>query len=683
MLKKTLVLFLLSFYLYADDLTLDELFDLSIIELLEVEVTSSTKTKKNIEQAPSIVTVFNSDDIKKLGARTLSDVLFTVAGVQVQSRTNGRKEVWFRGVQSEFHNKILLLIDNVPIQNVFSDFAIDEALPLELVKKIEILKGPGAALYGANAFSGVISIYTYRPGELENSYSVRGEAGSQNTGLASFWVDEDLNYAKLLLEGKTYKSDGETPLHDRTGNVNNRSEEQELQYVRLKLASKNDKLLFSASAQSFDNTRVYKGYSVDNDREHKNFRINLEYKDNYLDGDASYYLNAYYTKTERFEIEDVYSLNNGARTGLDESFSFVDNVEHLGLSANTNIDISKHELLFGFEFKEEKLTDSYYTDNLTNEVKTFVQDPQYLNNEINTYSLFTQDTYTFNADMTQFTLGLRYDYTELFGDQLNYRLGLTHQFTNEIFSKLLFGTAYRTPSMHEYVRAPIGTPLPDVETMKTYEAQLGYKTKYTYLTLTGFYNTFKNLISRKNALLETGANLDEEQFGNLDDQEMYGLELESQYHMNSQWSGFTNASYLHTKSESTNTEIPLLATWTLVTGVDWTKDISIGSLLVHNDLVIYGDRKDWPDELWDPGQTQRYPGRDDDFSDAFLIWNTGIHYKLKQSNEHTLDVSLTVHNLLDEVYYTQSSSVPSASKEAFWDAQYDERHIRLSMSYSW
>ena len=201
--------------------------------------------------------------------------------------------------------------------------------------------------------------------------------------------------------------------------------------------------------------------------------------------------------------------------------------------------------------------------------------------------------------------------------------------------------------------------------------------------MTAFYNSFKNLISRKNALLETGANLHEEQFGNLDDQTMYGLEFESTYYINQNWSGFTNISYLDAQSDSRHEEVPLIANWTLATGIDWSKKVGLGKLLIHNDLIVYGDREDWPDDVWDDGQTQRYPGRDDDFTNAFAIWNAGVHYNIKRQNKHEIDISLTVNNVLDEEYYTQNISVPSSDKEAFWDYQYDQRHIRLSLTYSW
>jgi len=681
LLRKFLLLLASISFLFAKDIRVAQLFNMSLEEIMQIEVTSSTKTKKNLTQAPSIMSIFSADDIKKLGARTLSDVLFRVAGVQVQARNNGRSGSWFRGVQSEFNNKILFLIDNVPVKNVFGGFPADEEIPLELVKRIEIIKGPGSALYGANAFSGVINIYTYRPGELDKSYSIRTQIGSQNTKVASIWIDEEIFNTKLLLEAKGYQTDGEDKKYDRKGNPNTYTGEQKSKYARIKLASEDNKLLASLGISTFDNTRTYKGDAINNYREHENIRANIEYKDTYANGDASYYLNAYYTKTYRFEVEDVYT--DRLRTDFEEAFSFDDNIEHIGLSANTTFKFSSHELLVGIDFQKEILTDSYFTDKLTNQVSTFVQDSKYNNFELDTYSIYIQDTYTFNENNTQLTIGLRDDYISLFDNQFNYRIGLTHKLNENIFSKFLFGTAYRTPSMIEYVRAPIGAELPNVEEMETYEAQIGYKTNNSYYTLTAFYNSFKNLISRKNALLETGATLDEEQFGNLDDQTMYGLEFESNYFINSNFSGFTNASYMKTKSDSIDDDIPLVANWTLATGIDWSKKVGIGQLLIHNDLIIYGNREDWPSEIWDAGQAQRYPGRDDDFSDAFAIWNAGIHYNIKRSNKHEIDISLTVNNLLDEEYYTQNISVPSSSREAFWDYQYDQRHIRLSLAYSW
>ncbi len=355
----------------------------------------------------------------------------------------------------------------------------------------------------------------------------------------------------------------------------------------------------------------------------------------------------------------------------------------MGLNFDLHSIQGRHELLAGLDLQKEKLKDSFFRNRLTGSEGSFVVDPKYQHSSSENYSLFLQDIYHFDNRNIELTLGGRYDFVDPFDDQFSLRAGLTHKFSQRWFYKLLFGTAYRSPSLVEYVRAPVGLPLPDVEKMKTFELQLGFKGEDSYYSLTAFHNNFDDLISRKNSLFGNEFEINLEQFGNLDDQTMYGLEFESRFQLSRRLSGFLNVSWLNTESDSTGEDIPLLAEWTLSAGLGWSKNIGIGRLLFHNDIVVFDERRDWPDEVWSPGQPQRHSGRDRDFADGFIVWNCGLHYLINRVAYNKIDLSLTIKNVLNEDYYTQSSTVPDANQPASWDAQYDQRHWRFAVRYSW
>ncbi len=658
-------------------------WNMSLSELMDTIVFSSTKSLKSISSAPSIITVFTDDDIRKLGAETLSDVLFRVPGVQVQVRANNRHGAWFRGVQSEFSQKILLLIDGVPYRNSFGGFPLDEEISLDNVKKIEIIRGPGSALYGANAFSGVINIYTFQPGDNEKYHSANIEIGQNNTRVGSFLFSSKSSYVNIILEGKLLDTDGYTPSFDRRGNKNHRSGKQSLEQIGFKAYLLEDSLVLRLSSRRFSNTRVDKEDFIDNDRELDRIRTSMEYKKDWGD-DNRLNVSIYRTKSNRLEDEDKFNLSNGFRVDLDESFAFIDNTEIVGVNLNVYSVIKSHELLTGIELQKENLKSSFFVDEITGIKSTFISDSKFDDVTLENYGIFLQDNYKFNNRKTQITLGLRYDFVNPFDDQFNFRSGLTHNFTDRIFTKLLYGTAYRSPSLVEFVRAPPGATLPDVEKMKTLELQAGFKGMGAYYSLTAFHNSFDDLISRRsNNLLGGSVSPNNEIFDNLDDQTMYGLEFESRFHITRYLSGFVNASWMNTESKTTQEEIPLLASWTVSAGIDWSKDVGIGRLLFHNDMVIFGGRNELPDEVWVQGQEQRYPGREDDFVDGFAIWNMGLHYKIERQTNNEIDLSLTIKNVTNKVYYTQSSSVQNPNREAFWDPQYDQRHIRLSLKFSW
>jgi outer membrane receptor for ferrienterochelin and colicin len=204
-----------------------KIVDKSIEELMDIRVSSSNKTATCISQAPNTISSYNYKEIRNLGARTLSDVLTLVAGVQMQTIPNGRHRLWIRGVQSEFNNKVALYIDNVPIKDAFGGFAIDEGLPVESIEKVEIIRGPGSALYGSNAFSGVINIFTFQAGKktsngtksdkkLENTLKLG--IGENNTHLAYATVEQNIaNAVDVKLEGKWLETDGRKPDYNRIG----------------------------------------------------------------------------------------------------------------------------------------------------------------------------------------------------------------------------------------------------------------------------------------------------------------------------------------------------------------------------------------------------------------------------------------------------------------------------------
>ena len=141
-------------------------------------VTVASRYSQTLQEAPSIVSVITEKDIRVMGYRNLTDVLRNIPGVYISVSKESRSLAWFRGVISSDNNKILLLVDGVPwYDGVYTHAWIDDAIPLFHVKQIEIVKGPGSAVYGTNAFSGVINIVT-KSAESINGAEVRLSTGS-------------------------------------------------------------------------------------------------------------------------------------------------------------------------------------------------------------------------------------------------------------------------------------------------------------------------------------------------------------------------------------------------------------------------------------------------------------------------------------------------------------------------
>jgi len=142
-----------------------DLAELSLEELMDVELTSASRTEESLWRTPAAVYVITGEDLRRSGVQTVPDALRIVPGVQVASVNGNVWAVSARGFNSAFANKLLVMIDGRSVYSpLFSGVYWDEqGISLADIERIEVVRGPGGALWGANAVNGVINIVTKRP----------------------------------------------------------------------------------------------------------------------------------------------------------------------------------------------------------------------------------------------------------------------------------------------------------------------------------------------------------------------------------------------------------------------------------------------------------------------------------------------------------------------------------------
>ena len=175
-----------SFCQQQDSLTWNKLKDLSLEQLMNIEVTSVSKNPEKLEDAASAIQVITQQDIRNSGAKTLPEVLRLASNLQVAQVNSSQWAISARGFNNVLANKLLVLIDGRTVYTplyagVFWDV---QNVVLEDVDRIEVISGPGGTLWGANAVNGVINIIT------KNSKDTRGlfaesAAGSNLPGMGS------------------------------------------------------------------------------------------------------------------------------------------------------------------------------------------------------------------------------------------------------------------------------------------------------------------------------------------------------------------------------------------------------------------------------------------------------------------------------------------------------------------
>jgi outer membrane receptor for ferrienterochelin and colicins len=521
-----------------------DIYDLSIEELMSIKVISSTKTEMSIQKAPSVIRLFTKDDIQKMGFQTVREVLDQIPGFEIQEYRAGHQLTWVRGVQARYNNKVLLLIDGVPVRDsYYGNFNIDKMIPIEIVDRIEIINGPGSVLYGANSFSGVISITTKQEGK-----SVSADAGSFN----SYSVNAQYNLKGFFANANVFRTDGFSPDLNSDGKV--RLHDQ---------SATNQSFMASYNAGGLQLTGSYTNY---------------QYPYTYRDSKSEYrfarkpvYGSAAYT----FKIGDnssikLHSFVNMYGFTIDKtkftSATSADVKEIATEYLNTSLYGGNVEYFLNFNKNEVVAGVSLLSDHarniravVTNDegAAVNIEEAMLTGNNAkltrNNIGFFIQDSYNILENLS-ITTGMRYDVLNNFDNQFNYRVGVTGSITDNWYGKVLYGTAYRVPAYREYIDITSYNNNLKPEKLKTFEAQIGYMSNKMDVNLTLYNNHYTDFISEVVVdsiadALGTMRTVDDEVSFNFDNRSITGLELNGVFKPTSQLHFLVGLSYKFNATE--------------------------------------------------------------------------------------------------------------------------------------
>ncbi|MEZ5635093.1 TonB-dependent receptor [Nitrosomonas sp.] len=152
------------------------LFDLSIEDLMQIEVTTVSRRSQKLSEVPSAVFVITQEDIQRSGATSIPDALRMAPGVQVERVSTDKWAVSIRGFNGVYANKLQVLMDGRSVYNpMFAGVQWEQQdTLLEDIERIEVIRGPAAAVWGANAVNGVINIITKQAADTQGSLLTAG-----------------------------------------------------------------------------------------------------------------------------------------------------------------------------------------------------------------------------------------------------------------------------------------------------------------------------------------------------------------------------------------------------------------------------------------------------------------------------------------------------------------------------
>ncbi|MEO8410730.1 MAG: TonB-dependent receptor, partial [Propionivibrio sp.] len=199
--------------------------ELSLEDLLKVEVTSVSRKSERLRDVAAAVFVISREDIERSGATSIPDLLSMAPGVSVARLANNRWAVSVRGFNDRFSNKLLVLMDGRSIYSPLFSGVIweNEDTPLEDIERIEVIRGPGAAMWGANAVNGVINIITRRARDTQGNQLVAA-VGTEYRAAASFRHGGEVGDGHYRIWGKALKRDESVAADGQAGNDYARAE---------------------------------------------------------------------------------------------------------------------------------------------------------------------------------------------------------------------------------------------------------------------------------------------------------------------------------------------------------------------------------------------------------------------------------------------------------------------------
>ncbi|MBN1980040.1 MAG: TonB-dependent receptor [Chitinivibrionales bacterium] len=158
--------------------------DMSLDDLLNMDVSTASKKAEKTVDAPGVVTVISREDIERFGVTTLYELLERLPGTMLMADNQFiRGNISFRGdVTSEVNNHVLLLMNGRPMRESTHGAQytpIYATFPLAIIEKIEVVRGPGSVLYGTNAYAGVVNIIT--KGKDSQELAAKGRYGTFST----------------------------------------------------------------------------------------------------------------------------------------------------------------------------------------------------------------------------------------------------------------------------------------------------------------------------------------------------------------------------------------------------------------------------------------------------------------------------------------------------------------------
>lgn len=616
-----------------------DLFDLSLEELSQIKVSVASRNAQLLRDAASLVTVFTDNDLQRLGVRTLGELLGYVPGMR--SYRNSGTSPWLdsyevRGVRDDFSSMLLLMVDGRRINSPYNGGTgqMFQHL-LGNASRVEIIRGPGSALYGSSALLGVINIIT-RGATERLRFGVGSDGLAELAASSGFSTGDWYGNAHVALQrsdGQDYRIDNDTTGRTQTTRDPYRSENlsANLGYQALEWYG-------WAYQQELDDFYQVNFVHPDNRTEQDGYETGV--RTQWEDQSAGWQVKAQLSR----HVIDQISYANRAAAGS-PPFLAADWLGGFSVkSASDALDVdgvwqltSEDAISAGLRLSEERIHRAKLHSNYRLTDFAYLGELQDINDlvppvERNVTGAYLQHQRQWSPHW-QTTLGLRHDNYEDSGSDSSPRLAVSYYDGDNNTIKLMWGQAYRAPAFNELFTMgnPVSLGNENLNAVRSETLELGWlhEANNWRLDASLFDQTIRDQILSE--FIGPGLR----QFVNKGELQVRGAELDWLWSWSAQWRSRFYASWVADINEDLGDS----------TGQDSGE---------NNTPHRWGGAElNYVSERWSWHLAGQYTGQIDSLAnqDAYWLWRSRVNWRWQP----TLELSLTVNNLFDTSYETLSS----------------------------
>ncbi len=616
-------------------------FEMSLEQLMNVNVTVASELPMTSRESPGILTILTDEEIKKTGAKDLMDVLRLIPGFDFGVDVEGIVGIAVRGNWGH-EGKVLLLWDGIDLnEDLYSTLQFGGHYPVSQIKRLEIIRGPGSAMYGGNAEYAVINVVTTNNRELNGAnadvtYSQMSKTFSQRC--VSVNVGKD--FGSLHVNYSTYLNESnrsQLPYTDRDGASYDMTNQSGIHTMQ----QRTDVYWKNFSATGFvDNYTVNQrdGYS------------NIYLRDYPTKFNSYYFISKYDIKLNRFTLTPGIRYKHNQPWSFDKSYPddnfapYKSSVSRSEYYLNSSYDLSdKLHIISGIKYYNQYAQQLLDTNTFSDGSKTY---------SLKNYSAFVQSVVT--VKKLNFILGARYNNNNRFNASFVPRLGIT-TVHDSWHVKLLYSQAFRAPSIENINAEPNILP----ERTAVLEVEIGVKlSENSYLTT----NVFD--VTTKDPIIYYYDQNNKDMYKNESPTGTSGFEMEYKWKHN-KWMLNANYSFYTTSGHD------VITTYSVPGYTNRVLAIPQSKIAVFGQMPIYRNISCSPTLVW---VSDRYASMTSSENNVLVTrykpnLNAGINIVFTDAFTKGLTLQAGVFNLLDtknyyiQPYNSDHSPLPGLSRE--------------------